>query len=289
MATRFELLLHGDDPVRLRSAGEEALQEIEAMEAQLSLYKPESDISRINTRASRDPVKLEPRVFALLQRAVELYRLTDGAFDITVSPLMEIWGLMGGKGSVPGSLELEAAQQRVGSEHILLDPADSTVRLAIDGLRIDLGAIGKGYAIERAVEILKDCGVGSALIHGGTSSIFALGAPPDAQAWRVAIQDPVTQQALPEPLDLRDSSLSVSAVHGKSFVCEGRQYGHVIDPRTGRPTEAALLAAVWGPSPTDTDALSTALLVLGQPGLQKVRNRMPGYQGLVIQRRAGIQ
>lgn len=282
MATRFEIVLHGNDPARLRSAGEEALHEIESLDSQLSLYRPESDITRINARASREPVRVEPQLLTLLKRAIGLFHATDGAFDITVTPLMRAWGMTGGEARVPKEWELQSALELVGADHILLDEAESTIRFAREGMQIDLGAIGKGYAIERAVEVLADCGVVSALIHGGTSTIYALGAPPEADAWRVAIYDPRTQAALPDPLDLRDCSLSVSAVHGRSFIHDGREYGHVIDPRTGMPSDAALLSAVWGPSPTDADALSTALLVLGEPGLDLLRQRMPGYGCRVI-------
>lgn len=284
MATRFELVMFGDDPSRLRAAGEEAFREIEALDAQLSMYRPESDISLINARAGLEPVRIEPQLFALLTRAVELSQATDGAFDITIAPLMRAWGLAGGRGRIADEDELEEARNRVGSSHIRLNETNSTVFFDREGMQIDLGAIGKGYAIERAVDVLRESGATSALIHGGTSTIYALGAPPDADAWRVAIYDPVKQAPLPESLDLRDCSLSVSAVHGKSFEHEGRQYGHVIDPRTGEPTNAALLAAVWGPSPTDTDALSTALLVLGEAGLDALRDRMPEYRGLVLNR-----
>lgn len=282
MATRFELVLHGDDPSRLRCAGEEALLEIEALDRQLSRYRSESDVAWINAHASRQPIKVEPRLFALLKRAIELSRTTDGAFDITVGPLMRAWGLCGGEGAIPSQSDLDLARERVGADHVILDEADSTVQFAREGMEIDLGAIGKGFAIERAVEILRESGVVSALVHGGTSTIYAIGAPPDAAAWRVGVYDPIRQGALPEPIDLRDSSLSVSAVHGKSFTLDGRDYGHVIDPRTGEPTSAALLAAVWGPSSTETDALSTALLVLGEPGLRGMRERMPDYRGLVL-------
>lgn len=282
MATRFELVLSGDDPARLRSAGEEALHEIEALDSQLSFYRPDSDISRINAHASLEPVRVEPRLFALLRRATELSELTDGAFDITIAPLMRAWGLLRGQGRVPSRSEIESALAQVGIRHMALSEADFTIRFQRDGMQIDLGAIGKGYAIERAVEVLTECGVSSALIHGGTSTIYAMGAPDDADAWQVAIHDPVSQSALPDPLGLRDCSLSVSAVQGKSFMSDGRQYGHVIDPRTGEPTSAALLAAIWGPSPTDADALSTALLVLGEPWCAMISERMPEYRGLVL-------
>ena len=298
MATRFEIVLGGAEASRLRAAGEEALEEIASLDRQLSFYNPDSDVSRINARAGREPVRIEPRLFQLLQTASDLSRATDGAFDITVAPLMRAWGLAGGEGSVPSECEIEEAGLRVGAELVHLDEERCAVSFERDGVQIDLGAIGKGYAIDRAVETLRDNGVTSALIHGGTSTIYALGTAPDGRPWRVAIRYPrrETEPALgrdplmlgcdleshPEQnreLDLHDCSLSVSAIHGKSFMRDGREYGHVIDPRCGLPTQAAALAAVWGPSATVTDALSTALLVLGEPGVGLLCD---GYQGLTL-------
>lgn len=290
MATRFELVLHGDEPARLRAAGEEALEEIAALDRQLSLYNPLSEVSRINAHAGREPVKVDPRLFRLLQMAAALSRATDGAFDVTIAPLMRVWGLAGGDGHVTSGRELEAARDRVGMRLLILDERDFTVGFEREGVEIDLGAIGKGYAIDRAVETLREDGVRSALIHGGTSTIYAIGTTPDGNPWRVGVHDPTPEGAHPpgkipggmETVDLRDCSLSVSAVHGKSFVHEGREYGHVIDPRTGRPSNAAMLAAVWGPSATETDALSTALLVLGEPGLDMLNREFSDYRGRVV-------
>ena len=282
MATRFEIVLHGAEQSRLRAAGEEALEEIAALDRQLSLYRPDSDISWINARAARGPVKLDPRLFRLLQHASEISRATDGAFDITIAPLMRVWGLAGGDGHVPSEAQLAEARGRVGMDLVHLDESDFTISFERDGVEIDLGAIGKGYAIDRAVETLTSNGVESALIHGGTSTIYAIGTIPDGEPWRVGIHKPSPEGALLGTVELRDGSLSVSASHGKSFVHEDRKYGHVIDPRTGRPSDAAALAAVWGPSPTYTDALSTALLVLGEPGLDTLHKRFPDYAGRVV-------
>lgn len=285
MATRFEVVLYGAEPARLRAAGEEALLEITALDAQLSFYRPGSEIIRINALAGREAVKVEPRLFGLLSKASELSRRTDWAFDPTVGPLMRAWGLAGGEGRVPNEDELAEARGRVGMDSICFDEDGFTVRFDREGMEIDLGAIGKGYAIDRAVETLRESGITSALIHGGTSTIYAIGTQPDGSPWRVAIHDPLSgepAQGVAKSLELRDSSLSVSAVHGKSFVSEGKEYGHVIDPRTGRPSDRALLAAVWGPSATESDALSTALLVLGEPGLGMLRQRFPDCGGMVL-------
>jgi thiamine biosynthesis lipoprotein len=280
MGTRFELVLYGSDPVHLRAAGEEALQEIERLEAQLSFYRGDSEISFLNRNAAMRPVKVETRLFRLLQDCLRLSELTEGAFDITVGPLMRAWRFVNGQGAVPDLDEIEAATAVVGSKYIALNEAAHTVRFRKQGVEIDLGAYGKGYAIERAVALLKENGITSSLIHGGTSSIYGIGAPPRGRAWRVRLARP-TCNGSPLEVDLADSGLSVSAIQGKFFEQDGRRYGHVIDPSSGRPVSSAQAAAVAGSSPTECEALSTALLVRGEYWLRRMPERFAGYRGWV--------
>ncbi len=303
MATRFEIVLHGEDETALRAVGEEALDEIERLDAQLSFYNPHSQISRLNARAAREAVQIEPRLFSLLKRAGELHAEFGGAFDITIAPLMKVWGLAGGTGRVPTDEELEAALAKVGMRHVLLDETCRTVRFARPGVLLDLGAIGKGYALEEAAELLRDAEIESAFIHGGTSTAYAVGAPPDAEAWKVAIEHPrFSERAMLDPasvteeeraqstlttLALRDEGISVSAIWGKGFQSQDRTYGHVLDPRAGRPTEGAALAAVTSPSATDTDAMATGLLTLGSAGMAAVERQGAGIRALVAERGEG--
>ena len=297
MATRFELVLHGEEPSALRAAGEEALDEVDRLEAQLSLYRPSSEIAHLNAHAALGPVRVTPGLFALLEHAKKLHGETFGAFDITVAPLVRCWGFMHGTGRVPKPEELESARTKVGMDLVELERADFTVRFAREGVMLDLGAIGKGYAVERAADLLREAGVTSALLHGGTSTVYALGAPPDAQSWQVAVESPeVAMESVsrpsgssePAPTDplttvaLRDEAMSVSAVWGKSFEAEGRVYGHVLDPRSGRPVSGAILAAVVLPSATETDALSTALLTLGLDGHDEIARLRRGLRTLVV-------
>ncbi len=290
MATRFELALHGDDPVRLRAAGEEALAEIERLEAQLSFYRPTSEIARLNTHAAGGPVRVEPELFRLLQHALRLSEETGGAFDITVAPLMRVWGFTRGTGQLPDPAALAEARACTGWRLVELDEAASTVRFARPGVLLDLGALGKGYALGRAADLLREDGVSGALLHGGTSTVVAIGAPPGAEAWTVAIEKPqTTNSPMPAARDsvlatvaLRDSALSVSAVWGKSFTVDARVYGHVIDPRTGEPTQGAQLAAVALPCAAETDALSTALLTFGTDGLAFIASLRPAMRVLVV-------
>ncbi len=299
MATRFELVLppdrlrqaYGGPPKlhaeaeggsyesRSRPIGEEALAEIVRLESRLSLYRPASDISWINAHAGHRAVKVEPTLFALLQRSVALSAATDGAFDITVGPLMRAWKFVGDSGALPSPEVVADARSRAGYQHLDLDARASTIRFGRPGMSIDLGAAGKGYAIDEAIALLRAHGLASALLHGGTSSVHAIGQPPDRDAWKIAWRAPGGAE---HTFNLRDSALSVSAVHGKAFWSDGRQYGHVIDPRTGVPTDAATSTVVTGATSLECDALSTALLVLGADWLPMLRARFPGYDGAVV-------
>ena len=312
MATRFELVLFGDNAVALRAAGEEALEEVERLESQLSLFRPTSEIAHLNARAAYEAVRVTPAVFALLEHAQRLTEETNGAFDITIAPLVRCWGFMGGPGHLPKAEELAAARASTGMHWVRLDKSACSVRFERQGVMLDLGAIGKGYAIERAVELLRDAGVASAFIHGGTSTLYGLGRPPGADSWTVAIADPRMPQSATGPrvlgeepeahvpsnqaisehpesarkghfatVTLCDESLSVSAVWGKAFEAEGRTFGHIIDPRSGEPANRAVLAAVASASATETDALSTALLTLGPEASDQIAGLRPRMRTLV--------
>lgn len=281
MATRFELLLYGADEVRLRAAGEEALAEIERLEAQLSCYRPDSEISWINAHAADEAVRVEPRLFHLLKHCAAFTRATDGAFDVTVGPLMRAWHFAGDSGALPAADELEAARRLTGMHHVELDDESYTVGFKQAGVRLDFGAYGKGYAIERAIDSLKENGVASALLHGGTSSTAVIGRPPAQAGWRIQLSEPFKLNEQFITVDLVGEALSVSATHGKAFTADGRTYGHVIDPRTGRPVNRALAAAVAGQSASTCEVLSTALLVLGPAWLDEMTERFVGYRAAV--------
>jgi len=285
MATRFEIVLHGESSSRLRAAGEEALAEVERIEAQLSIYQPTSEMARVNACAAREPVRVTSPVFRLLEQARQLHRDSGGAFDITIAPLVRCWGFMDGSGAWPDPAEVARVRRQVGMQHVILDEENLTVRFDGEGVMLDLGAIGKGYAIDRAVETLREAGVTSALLHGGTSTVYGMGRPPGDDAWKVGIESSPNESATQKLLGtmpLQDEALSVSAVWGKCFEHEGRSFGHVLDPRSGQPVSNAVLAAVVLPSATETDALSTALLVVGPEGHEKIAQLRPGMRTLIV-------
>lgn len=283
MRTRFEVVIaDADDPARLQAAGEEALDEIDRCESLLSAYRDDAELFRINACAGDEAVRVDPRMLAFLLRVRELSALSAGACDPTAGALVACWRAAGERGQIPDDAAIAAARDACGMDRVLLDEAARTVRFSCPGMRLDPGAIGKGYALERAASLLRESGVHSALLHGGTSTIAAIGRPPGQDAWPVAIRHPLKPDASLATALLYDTSLSVSAGHGRAFTIGDRSYGHVIDPRSGWPVAGNLLAAAIHPSALVSDALSTALLVLGSAGLPLLSGRFPGIALLLV-------
>lgn len=262
MGTRFEVVLNGDDPSRLRAIGEAALDEVRDWHDRLSLFSSGSFLSYINCHAADQPVRLDDEMFELLAECAEVHAASQGAFDITVAPLMQAWGFHGGAedpGS-PGPERPLSADLPVGAGDIELDAEQRTIRFRRPGIRIDLGGVGKGHALDAAADVLRENGVKCALLHGGTSTVVALGSPPGEDGWRVAL----SRDESPPMVNLRDACLSVSAPHGRTVEVDGERLGHIIDPTSGSPATSTQLAAVVGPTARLADAWSTALLVLGR-------------------------
>ena len=266
MGTRFELVLPardtGGDAVRLRAAGEEALAEIDEVDRRLSLFRRDSLLAHVNRSASSRPVRLDSDTFELLRLCEHVHRASGGAFDPTIAPLMRAHGLHDGSSPVP-LLEPREARGHVGWGSVLLDSAGPSVRFARPTW-IDLGGVAKGHGLDLAARALVEAGVERALLHGGTSTVLALGAPPDEEAWTVAVGS-----GSEAPLaHLRDACLSVSAPNGREVLVDGRRITHVLDPLSGAPANRGVrTAAVAAPRSCGaalTDAWSTALLVVGE-------------------------
>jgi thiamine biosynthesis lipoprotein len=270
MGTTFIVVAYGADAGHLAAIANEVFNEFDAIDAQMSHYRPESELSAINRHAAVRGVIVEPGLFRLLRESLRYSQETEGAFDITVGPLMKAWGFFRGQGRGPSDRELAEARLHVGFRHVRLDEESRTIRFAVEGLGLDLGGIGKGYAVDRAVEILKSYGVENAMVSSGTSSLYALGAPPGERAWRVSLRDPFDSEKVADVVWLRDFALSMSGSYEKFFTLEGRTYSHIFDPRTGRPVEGMLATTVLAPRATEADALSTAFYVLGPEGTRRV-------------------
>jgi thiamine biosynthesis lipoprotein len=283
MGSLFEIFLFGEDVPRLESAANEALEEIQRLERQLSHYRDDSDIARINALAASEWVRVEPCLFALLERCAVLNRASEGAFDITTGPLVKAWGFYRGEGRVPPEEEIAALRQQGGTGRMQLDRSQSAVRFAATGLEVTLGAVGKGYALDEAAAILRFYDVESALLHGGRSSIYALGAPPGTEGWELTLRDPRDRTTPLRTVSLRDRAISTSGDYEQFFEADGVRYSHILDPRSGRPVQGMHCVWVIAPSATDSDALSTAFFVLGPEKTRAFCRKCPELEVVMVQ------
>ncbi len=263
MASFLEVLLDGDrDEGALHEVLDRAFALADLLERRLSAFLPLSEVCRINREAAHGAVTVAPDLFGLLLDARALWEETDGAFDITVGPLVRCWGFRERQGRLPTPEELRAARERVGMDRVELDPDRGTVRFAREGMELNLGAIGKGWVVDRVTEQLVVEGVQCAVVQAGGSSIRVLGTPPtDPRGWSTGLRPGGEGAERVGVVRLIDQALSTSGDHRQHFVAEGRRYGHVIDPRTGAPPQCRRSACVIAATAAETDALSTAFVV----------------------------
>jgi thiamine biosynthesis lipoprotein len=231
----------------------------------LSNYLPASEWSRMNRTAGLRPLRLSAELFQLISDCMKYSQQSAGAFDITVGPLMKVWGFYRGEGGLPQRAEIRNALARTGYRHVRLDPAAQTIRFDQTGVELDPGGIGKGYAVDRMVEVLKGNGVEIALVSAAGSSIYGLGAPPDEpRGWRVTIRAPGNAKQSAAEVFLKNTSLSTSGSYEKFFWAEGRRYSHIMDPRTGYPAQGASSVSVLAPRTTDSEAWAKPYFINGR-------------------------
>jgi len=265
MGSTYSVVVYGKDRDQMESAVEGAFEEVRRLDRMLSNYRRDSELSEVNRFAAERPVKVTPELFRLLWACVEYSRRSAGAFDISVGPLMKVWGFYKGSGRLPRKQEVASALEKVGYRNILLDSESRTVRFAQAGVELDPGGIGKGYAVDRMVEVLKENGIASALVSAGGSSIYALGAPgAESRGWQVKIRDPKDGRKTVEELYLKDESLATSGSYEKSFVAEGKVYSHIMDPRSGYPAAGRLSVSVIAGKALDSEAWSKPFFILGR-------------------------
>ena len=281
MGTTYGIQLYGTGRDDLPLVAERAFDEVDRIDRLMSVYKRNSSVSFINRRAGREPVLVEPELFDFLQRCLAFSRQSQGAFDVTVQPLMKVWGFFGGPGRLPPERELRNALQTVGYRKLSLDPGRRTVQFLREGMALDLGGIAKGYAVDRVVSLLREYRIESALVSAGGSTVFGLGTPPGKTAWRVRVRDPVSPrdpQKSALTVSLENQCLSISGSYENSFVREGVTYSHIMDPRTGRPVQGLLSVAVVAGSGMEGDALDNALFVMGPEKARSYLKRYPQVQ-----------
>ncbi|MFQ5743834.1 MAG: FAD:protein FMN transferase, partial [Acidobacteriota bacterium] len=266
-------------------AGYAAVQEVDR---RMSLYRDDSELVLLNSRAGEGFVPVSPGLYQVLAAAVHYQRASGGAFDATVTPLVQLWGFYRQQGqSVPPPFAIEAELRKVGAGRIELQPGHQMVALAPE-TRVDLGAIAKGYAVDRVVDTLAARGVPAALVNlGGNIGVF--GSPPGGDAWSVGVRHPRPGTALLGNLEIPAGwAVATSGDYERFFEADGRRYSHLLDPRTGWPVQEIMAVTVVAPDGMTADALSTAAFVLGrQEGLALLESCID-VEGLVVVRAEAV-
>jgi len=270
MACRFEVVLPDGDAVHM-AAARAALDEADRLEALLTVFRDTSALVRVNRTAAQGPVHAEPELFDLVEIAKRMHAATGGAFDITSTPLSRCWGFLRREGRLPPPEEIDAARARVGMQHVELDPAHRTIHFRRPGLELNLGAIGKGYALDRMARLLSSLECRRAVLSAGGSSVVAIGGGEpglsgvEGPGWLIDLKSRRISRDRIARLRLRDGALATSGA-GEQFVdVNGTRYGHVLDPRTGWPASGVTSVSVVTRYAAVADALSTGCLVAGEP------------------------
>jgi len=282
MGTEFTVTIYDENNVfsweGAYAISEEAFARVNSLERDISSWISSSNTSKINTLASTRWVTASPDVWKLFEHSYKLFNETNGAFDVTVGPLLKYWDKPN-----PDPEQLPAILEKTGMKKVQLDTEKHAIRFKSEGMNVSFGGIGKGLAIDEIAEVFRAFGVKTALISGGDSSIFALGAPPGQEFWRIGIHNPYNDTANLDTVFLRDQSLSTSAcyhheadaIHGKP--CE------ILDPRTGRQVRGMLSATIVAPSGLETDALSTSFYVMGVDQVRHYIEKHPDIRAIIVE------
>ena len=254
----FEVAFSRLDFPQGTEAALDALDEVQRIEQQLSVFRFDSQIHYVNLTAHESPVRLDKELFDLIALCVRLAEETGGAVDITSGPLWKVWGFAKRQGRIPGVEELDRARALTGYPFLELDEAAQTVRFKKQGIELNFGCVGKGFALDSAAEKLREHGVDRFLFQGGLSSVLASGAE-----WRIGIAHPLRPGQRLRELVLNDIAVSTSGSQKQSFRHGNRRYSHLIDPRSGQPAEGVFTATVLAPSAALAELLSTAFFILG--------------------------
>lgn len=264
-----------------------AFEQLRQTEALMSWRRNDSEIARVNRDAYKNPVAVSSPTFEVLQKAIEFSRLSKGAFDITVGPLMDLWRHAADANRIPTDTELQQADSKVGFEKLILDADGMTVRFAVDGMKLDLGGIAKGYAIDKAVEAMQTSGATGAMVDVG-GDIRCFGSPSAKEKWLIGLQDPTVAKGdidIGRPLlvlELTDSAVATSGDYRRFVLIDGKKFSHIIDTKTARTSQGLASVTIIAASAINADALATAVSVMGpEKGLAFIE-RIPGVEAILI-------
>jgi thiamine biosynthesis lipoprotein len=278
MGTRVSVDLWDDDEAHGRELVDEIMNEYRRIDRDMSTYKPDSEISQVNAKAADGPVRVGEELFTVIARSLELSAASGGAFDITYESVGYLYDFHARQR--PSAAQISEHLAAIDYRHVVLDEAAHTVRFTVPGVRINLGGIAKGYAVEHGAEILRRKGVQHALLNaGGDTRVIG---DRRGQPWIVGIRHPRLANEVVTRLPVVDEAISTAGDYERFFEENGHRYHHVINPTTGEPTEGILTVTVIGPDGTLTDGLDTAIFVLGvEAGLQFIK-KYPEYETIIV-------
>ena len=282
MDTTLEITIQGRDEKLAKQDVEAALQLVRKVESYTSRFKKGSDVWLINEKAGSVPVKVHPETLEIVERSRELSQLTGGAFDITVAPIVELWGFYDQKYRVPTQQEIDTTRALVYYRNVMVDHTSGTVTLARPGVEIDLGGVAKGYATGAVCGLLRNRGVKSGLVNFG-GAVGAIGFRSDEKQWVVGIKSPRGDpEDLLGELKVSNAYVSSSGNYERFFIKDGKRYCHIFDPATGRQPTEVMSVTVVGPDSMNADILSTALFVLGPQKGQELLSKFEGYEAVFV-------
>lgn len=280
MGTVVQLKVYGKNSEK---ATEKALKRVSDIENKMSVNIETSEITKLNSKAGVSGVKLSVDTYSVIEKAVEYSKITGGALDATIEPIVKLWGIGTDKERVPSKVEIQEKLKLVDYKDILLDEKNSTIQLRGLGQAIDLGAIAKGYTADEIKKILLDNKISSALINLG-GNVFALGSKPDGTSWNIGIQNPLdTRGQYLGTISVTDKSMVTSGNYERYFIVDGKRYHHIFDPKTGYPSEAGLISTtIISDKSIDGDALSTSTYILGLEKGLKLIESIKGVDAIFI-------
>jgi len=289
MGTLARIVAVADGSAKARDGINKAFEAVESVERLMSDYDPESQLSEVNRRAFAEPVTVDPSLFEVLTAAVRYSKLSEGAFDVTVGPVVHLWRQARQTGQAPSPEAVENARKAVGWRHLKLDPDRRTVRFEVEGMRLDLGGIAKGYAIDRAIEAMRQAGaLGGMVDIGGDIRCFGIPAN-GAKHWKIGLQDPRTEEKLVLLLNADDRAVATSGDYRRFVVVDNHRLSHIIDPGTAQSAQELSSVSVIAPTAMQADALATAVSVLQENRGLKLINAVKGVEAFLIKEGKFIQ
>ncbi|MAC64741.1 MAG: thiamine biosynthesis protein ApbE [Flavobacteriaceae bacterium] len=281
MGSRFDITVVAKDSTAANSDIDMAVAEITRIEKRISSWDPNSETSLVNTNAGIKPVKVSQELFDLIKRAIGISKLTDGAFDITYASMDKIWKFDGSMTRMPAEEDIKSSVSKVGYQNIILNEAEHTVFLKLPGMKIGFGAIGKGYAADRAKDLLQSKGVIAGIINA-SGDMNTWGKQVNGEDWKVAITNPMDKNKAFALLPIKNEAVVTSGDYEKFVEFNGTRYAHIINPRTGYPATGIISVTVFAPKAELADALATSVFVMGKEvGLNRI-NQLPKVECIII-------